>query len=77
MNCVSEPGRWCNLATSIGWRLINAFSAAQAMQHGNVSLSDDVLDDLGELVLRNGGEVAIVPAERVPTQSGLAAIQWF
>ena len=34
---------------------------------------DDLLDDLGELVLRKGGEVVIVPAERMPTKSGAAA----
>ena len=35
---------------------------------------DDVLDDLGERVLKAGGEVIIVPAERMPTKSGAAAI---
>ena len=38
---------------------------------------DDALDDLGEQVLRSGGEVVIVPAERMPTKSGLAAIYRF
>lgn len=38
---------------------------------------DDVLDDLGELVLRQGGEVIIVPVERMPTQTGAAAIYRF
>lgn len=35
---------------------------------------DDMLDDLAELVLRKGGEVVVVPAERMPTTTGLAAI---
>jgi hypothetical protein len=35
---------------------------------------DDVLDDLAELVLARGGEVVVVPAGRMPTSSGLAAI---
>jgi hypothetical protein len=35
---------------------------------------DDLLDDVGELVLRTGGEAVIVPAERMPTRTGLAAI---
>ncbi len=35
---------------------------------------DDLLDDVAELVLRNGGEVVVVPAERMPVDSGLAAI---
>ena len=39
--------------------------------------TDDALDDLGERVLRSGGEVVIVPAERMPTKSGLAAIYRF
>lgn len=35
---------------------------------------DDVLDDLGALALKLGGEVVIVPAERMPTKTGIAAI---
>ena len=38
---------------------------------------DDLLDDLGELVLRRGGKVVIVPAERMPTKTGIAAIYRF
>lgn len=35
---------------------------------------DDVLDDLGELVGRLGGRVLVLPAERMPGKTGLAAI---
>jgi hypothetical protein len=35
---------------------------------------DDLLDDLGEHGLKTGGEVVIVPAERMPTNSGIAAV---
>lgn len=35
--------------------------------------ADDLLDDIGEAVLRRGGEVVVVPAERMPTNSGIAA----
>jgi hypothetical protein len=35
---------------------------------------DDVLDDLGAIVLRRGGEVVVVPTERMPTETGIAAI---
>lgn len=35
---------------------------------------DDMLDDLAEQVLRTGGEVVMVPAERMPVTTGLAAI---
>jgi hypothetical protein len=35
---------------------------------------DDLLDDLAEHAFRTGAEVVIVPAERMPTTTGLAAI---
>ncbi|MPZ76444.1 MAG: hypothetical protein GEU77_07960 [Deltaproteobacteria bacterium] len=35
---------------------------------------DDLLDDVAELVLRKGGQIVVVPKERMPTQTGLAAI---
>jgi hypothetical protein len=35
---------------------------------------DDVLDDLGELALKRGAQVVIAPAERMPTDTGIAAI---
>lgn len=38
---------------------------------------DDLLDDLAELVLKNHGQVVVVPSERMPTESGLAAIYRF
>ncbi len=38
---------------------------------------DDLLDDLGELVFKMGGRVVVVPAERMPTQTGIAAIYRF
>lgn len=34
---------------------------------------DDLLDDLGELVEAMGGEVVVVPADRMPVDTGLAA----
>jgi hypothetical protein len=38
---------------------------------------DDLLDELGELVLKHGGQVVVVPSEQMPTKSGLAAIYRF
>jgi hypothetical protein len=35
--------------------------------------ADDMLDDLAELVLGKGGTVVVVPSERMPTPTGLAA----
>jgi hypothetical protein len=40
-------------------------------------LVDDMLDDLAEMVLAKGGEVVVVPRERMPTDSGLAATYRF
>lgn len=38
---------------------------------------DDLLDDLAEQVLRTKGEVVVVPKERMPTKSGIAATYRF
>ncbi len=35
---------------------------------------DDLTDDMGELVMKMGGNVVIVPAEKMPTETGLAGI---
>ena len=37
-------------------------------------LVDDVLDDLAELVLRHGGEVWIIPKDKMPSSTGAASI---
>ena len=38
---------------------------------------DDMLDDLAELVMSKDGEVVVVPTERMPTETGVAAINRF
>lgn len=35
---------------------------------------DDLLDDMGELVTKMGGQVMVLPPEKMPSESGLAAI---
>lgn len=52
---------------------------ARSFKRGELSdpETDDILDDLAELVLRNRGEVVIVPVERMPVSSGFAAIYRF
>ena len=35
---------------------------------------DDVLDDLAEVVFKTGGEVVVLPKERMPVETGAAAI---
>lgn len=40
----------------------------------NGSPDRDVLDDLALMVMNNGGEVMVLPSERMPTMTGVAAI---
>lgn len=35
---------------------------------------DDLLDDMGELVIKMGGTVMVLPADKMPSEKGLAAI---
>ncbi len=35
---------------------------------------DDLLDDIAEEVVARGGEVVVVPTDKMPTHTGLAAI---
>jgi hypothetical protein len=35
---------------------------------------DDLLDDMGELVLKMGGQVMVLPTDKMPSETGLAAI---
>ena len=35
---------------------------------------DDLLDDMGELVMKIGGQVTVLPADKMPSETGLAAI---
>jgi hypothetical protein len=54
----------------------NIDPATGKVQHGDLEKPgvDDALDDLAERVLRTGGDVVVVPTERMPTKTGLAAI---
>jgi hypothetical protein len=45
----------------------------QSAERSNAT-SDDLLDDTAEIVLRNGGQVLVLPPEMMPTDTGLAAI---
>jgi hypothetical protein len=35
---------------------------------------DDLLDDMGELVMKMGGQVMVIPTDKMPSETGLAAI---
>lgn len=43
-------------------------------EKSETSTHEDVLDDIGELVFRSGGEVIMLPKERMPSSTGAAAI---
>ena len=51
-------------------------SATGALELGELTHPevDDILDDLGALVMGAGGRVVVVPAEQMPTPTGVAAI---
>lgn len=53
---------------------INAATGDVALDDLSHPQVEDLLDDLGELVLKRGGHVVIVPTERMPTKTGAAAI---
>ncbi len=56
---------------------IDAATGAAVQADLSEATVDDLLDDVAEAVLRTQGEVIIVPAERMPTKSGLAATYRF
>ena len=57
-------------------RLDSATGKPQAAELAQPDV-DDMLDDVAEQVLRTGGEVIVVPTERMPSTTGLAAIYRF
>jgi hypothetical protein len=73
----AAEGRIAVLLIEADRQIPGAFDAATgAITRGDLAHPelDDLLDDLGERVLKTGGEVVVVPAERMPTKTGLAAI---
>ncbi len=76
----AAEGRVATLLLQAGHRIPGTVDTVTgAVSPGDMSDpgTGDMLDDIGEMVLRKGGEVVIVPAERMPTQSGLAATYRF
>jgi hypothetical protein len=57
----------------IGARLENGIGSITIAELDNPQV-DDLLDDLGELVEKMGGQVHVLPADRMPGRTGLAAI---
>ena len=69
-------GRVSTLLIEADREIPGHIAAAGHVEFGDLSHPeiDDLLDDLGELVLDKGGQVVVVPAGRMPTATGAAAI---
>jgi hypothetical protein len=52
-------------------------STGQVRTRDDGASHDDLIDDLAEHAIRNGGEVVIVPPENMPTNAGVAATYRF
>lgn len=53
---------------------ISADGLVQLQGENPTGVDADVLDDIGEWVLRTGGEVIVVPSELMPTETGIATL---
>lgn len=56
------------------WGHLDRASGRIRLRESGDPATDDLIDDIGELVIGSGGEVVVVPAERMPASSGVAAI---
>ena len=59
----------------IGGRL----DATGRVEYGDMSEADfdDLLDDIAERVMKTGGQVLVMPADQMPSDTGVAAIYRF
>ena len=58
----------------IGVRITNLVTGNTQKKDLENPRVDDLLDDMGELVTKMGGQVMVLPPEKMPSQTGLAAI---
>ena len=56
------------------WGRLHRASGRIELRDSGDPAVDDLLDDIGELVIASGGEVVVVPADRMPVRTGAAAI---
>jgi hypothetical protein len=54
-------------------RVDPASGAVRTVDAGDAA-ADDLIDDLAELTLKTGGEVVVVPSDRMPCDTGVAAV---
>lgn len=58
----------------IAVRITNLITGNTQKRDLNNPKVDDLLDDLGELVIKMGGNVIVLPLDKMPSDTGLAAI---
>jgi hypothetical protein len=58
----------------IAVRVTNLVTGNTQKKDMNNPRVDDLLDDMGELVLKMGGQVMVLPTDKMPSETGLAAI---
>ena len=58
----------------IAARITNLVTGNTQKKNITNPIVDDLLDDMGELVTKMGGQVMVLPAVKMPSQTGLAAI---
>lgn len=73
----AATGRIATLLVDADRRIPGTFDRATGvltLDGANQAGVDDLLDDLGEQALKTGAEVVVVPADRMPVETGIAAI---
>ena len=75
----ATEGRVSVLLVEADRQVPGKLNASGEIELGDLSHPEtgDVIDDIAEVVLRMKGEVVVVPAERMPTKTGLAATYRF
>jgi hypothetical protein len=69
-------GRIDTLLVDAGRKVPGHLDASGSVVRGEMqdASTDDLIDDMAEWVLRAGGHVVVVPTERMPSTTGMAAL---
>jgi hypothetical protein len=69
-------GRIDTLLVDAGRKIPGRLAPSGQVERGDLAdaSTDDVIDDIAECVLRTGGDVVVVPSERMPSGTGMAAL---
>jgi hypothetical protein len=69
-------GRIDTLLVDAGRKIPGRLEASGSVVRGELddASTDDLIDDMAESVLRAGGNVVVVPSERMPSTTGMAAL---